>query len=273
MEIIILASKHDVYVEASSRVVAHIHKKPSSVLGLATGKTMLEIYKNLIADHKQGQVDFSAVKTVNLDEYLGLDSKDPLSFFSYMFQNFFRHVNVKKENILIPDSLPEDVETECEAYEEAIREMGGIDVQLLGIGRDGHIGFNEPSSSLQARTRVKTLTDETLRDNFGSTKGPRFAITMGIGTIMDAKEIILVASGEEKAKAISLMVEGPVTASCPASVLQLHPKVKVIIDFEAAYLLERKNYYMWVWEHKKEVEKPHLLYRKIRIPDSQKKND
>jgi len=273
VEIIILAAEKDVYAEASSRVVAHIHKKPSSVLGLATGKTMLEIYKNLIADHKQGQVDFSAVKTVNLDEYLGLDSKDPLSFFSYMFQNFFRHVNVKKENILIPDSLPEDVETECEAYEEAIREMGGIDVQLLGIGRDGHIGFNEPSSSLQARTRVKTLTDETLRDNFGSTKGPRFAITMGIGTIMDAKEIILVASGEEKAKAISLMVEGPVTASCPASVLQLHPKVKVIIDFEAAYLLERKNYYMWVWEHKKEVEKPHLLYRKIRIPDSQKKND
>ena len=273
MEIIILAAEKDVYAEASSRVVAHIHKKPSSVLGLATGKTMLEIYKNLIADHKQGQVDFSAVKTVNLDEYLGLDSKDPLSFFSYMFQNFFRHVNVKKENILIPDSLPEDVETECEAYEEAIRERGGIDVQLLGIGRDGHIGFNEPSSSLQARTRVKTLTDETLRDNFGSTKGPRFAITMGIGTIMDAKEIILVASGEEKAKAISLMVEGPVTASCPASVLQLHPKVKVIIDFEAAYLLERKNYYMWVWEHKKEVEKPHLLYRKIRIPDSQKKND
>ena len=266
MEIIIFTNERDVYGEASSRIVAWIHKKPDAVLGLATGKTMLGVYKKLIAEHEKGRVDFSAVTTVNLDEYLGLDSKDPLSFFSYMFQNFFQHVNVKKENILIPDSLPEDVETECEAYEKAIRERGGIDVQLLGIGRDGHIGFNEPSSSLQARTRVKTLTDETIRDNFGSTKGPRFAITMGIGTIMDAKEIILVATGEEKAQAISFMVEGPVTASCPASVLQLHPKVKVIIDFKAANLLERKDYYMWVWEHKKEVEKPHLLYRK-------KKND
>ncbi len=253
MEIIILAAEEDVYAEASARVVDWIHKKPNAVIGMATGKTMLGIYKNLIADHKQGRVDFSAVKTINLDEYLGLDPDDPLSFHSYMFQNFFQHVNVKIENILIPDSLPENVETECETYEQAIRERGGIDVQLLGIGRDGHIGFNEPSSSLKARTRVKTLTKETLKNNFGSTEGPRFAITMGIGTIMDAKEIILVAIGEEKAKAISHMVEGPVTASCPASVLQLHPKVKIIIDFEAAHLLERKEYYMWVWEHKKEV--------------------
>jgi glucosamine-6-phosphate deaminase len=262
VEIIILATKKDVYAEASSRVVGWIHKKPDTVLGLATGKTMLGIYKNLIADHKRGQVDFSAVKTVNLDEYLGMDREDPLSFHAYMVQNFFRYMNVKKENILIPDSLPEDVESECEAYEEAIRKRGGIDLQLLGIGRDGHIGFNEPSSSLQARTRVKTLTDETLKDNFGSTERPRFAITMGIGTIMDAKEIILVAVGKEKAKAVSCMVEGPVTASCPASALQLHPKVKVILDTEAAHLLERKDYYMWVWEHKKEVEKPHLLSRK-----------
>lgn len=262
MEIIILATEKDVYAEASSRVVDWIHKKPNAVLGLATGKTMLGIYKNLIAEYEQGRVDFSAVKTINLDEYLGLDPGDPLSFHSYMRKNFFRHVNIKKENILIPDPLPEDVERECEAYEEAIKERGGIDIQLLGIGRDGHIGFNEPSSSLQARTRVKTLTDETLRDNFGSTEGPRFAITMGIGTIMEAKEIILVAVGEEKAKAVSLMVEGPITASCPASVLQLHPKVRVILDRGAAHLLERKDYYMWVWEHKKEVEKPHLLYRK-----------
>jgi len=262
VEIIILTAKEDVFAEASSRVVDWIQKKPSAVLGLATGKTMLGIYKNLIAAHREGLVDFSSVKTINLDEYLGLDPDDPLSFHSYMVQNFFQHVNIKKENILIPNSLPEDVEAECEAYEDAIREGGGIDIQLLGIGRDGHIGFNEPSSSLQARTRVKTLTDETLKANFGSTEGPRFAITMGIGTIMDAREIILVAVGKEKAKAVSCMVEGSVTASCPASVLQLHPKVKVILDTEAAHLLERKEYYMWIWEHKKEVEKPHLLYRK-----------
>jgi glucosamine-6-phosphate deaminase len=181
-----------------------------------------------------------------------------------MFQNLFKFVNIKKQNILIPDPLPEDVERECEAYEEAIIERGGIDVQLLGIGRDGHIGFNEPSSSLMARTRVKTLTDETLKDNFGSTKGPRFAITMGIGTIMDAKEIILVAIGKEKAKAVSSMVEGPITSSCPASALQLHPRVKVILDNQSAHLLERKDYYMWVWEHKKEAEKPYLLSSKTR---------
>lgn len=259
MEIIILANREAVYEEASSRVVEWIRKKPSAVLGLATGKTMLGIYKNLIADHELGRVDFSAVKTINLDEYLGLDRADPLSFHSYMYQNFFKFVNIKKQNILIPDPLPEDVETECGAYEEAIKERGGIDVQLLGIGRDGHIGFNEPSSSLMARTRVKTLTDETLKDNFGSTEGPRFAITMGIGTILDAKEIILVAIGEEKAKAVSSMIEGPITSSCPASVLQLHPKVKVILDNQAANLLERKDYYLWVWEHKKEADKPHLL--------------
>jgi len=262
VEIIILAAAKDAYAEASSRVVDRIHNKPNAVLGLATGNTMLGIYKNLIAEYKQDRVDFSSVKTVNLDEYLGLDPGDPLSFHSYMHKNFFQHVNINKDNSLIPDPLSDNIERECEAYEEAIKERGGIDIQLLGIGRDGHIGFNEPSSSLQARTRVKTLTDETLKDNFGSREGPRFAITMGIGTIMDAKEIVLVAVGKKKAKAVSLMVEGPVTASCPASVLQLHPKVKIICDSEAAQLLERKEYYIWVWEHKKEVEKLHLLYRK-----------
>jgi glucosamine-6-phosphate deaminase len=262
VEIIILATEKDVYAEASSRIVDRIHKKPDAVLGLATGNTMLGIYDDLIAYHKQGQVDFSSVQTVNLDEYLGLEPGDPLSFHSYMHQNFFLHVNINKNNILIPESLPEDIDKECEAYEKAIKARGGIDIQLLGIGRDGHIGFNEPSSSLKARTRVKTLTDETLKDNFGSTEGPRFAITMGIGTIMEAKEIVLVAIGEKKAKAVSLMVEGPVTASCPASALQLHPKVKIICDSEAAQLLVRKEYYKWICEHKREVEKPHLLYRK-----------
>jgi glucosamine-6-phosphate deaminase len=262
VEIIILATEEDVYKEASSRVVDWICNKPNAVLGLATGKTMLGVYRNLIADHKNGRVDFFGVTTVNLDEYLGLHPEDPLSFHSYMFENFFQHVNVNRMNILIPDSMPEDVEAECEAYEQAIRNRGGIDFQLLGIGRDGHIGFNEPSSSLQAKTRVKTLTDETRKDNFGSAKGPRFAITMGIGTIMDAKEIILIAVGVEKAKAVSRMVEGPITASCPASVLQLHPRVKIIIDTEAAQFLERIDYYKWIWEHKKEVKKPYLLSQK-----------
>lgn len=262
MEVIILPNEKDVFREATARIVELIQRKPDAVLGLATGKTMLSLYQKLIVAYKEGKVDFSSVNTINLDEYLGIDPENPLSFHSYMRKNFFEHVNVPQGNILIPNPLPEDVEGECENFEQAIKNRGGIDLQILGIGRDGHIGFNEPSSSLQARTRVKTLTEETLRDNFGSTKGPRFAITMGIGTIMEAREIILLAIGDEKSKAISCMVEGPVTASCPASALQLHPKVKVIIDREAARLLKRKDYYIWVLEHKREVEKPHLLYRK-----------
>jgi glucosamine-6-phosphate deaminase len=262
VEIIILRNEKAVYAEASARIVDWVRKRPDVMIGLATGNTMIGIYENLIAEYKRSQLDFSSVKTVNLDEYLGLDPADSSSFHAYMHHHLFKHVNMDPNNILIPDPLPEDVEEECDAYEQTIKEKGGIDVQLLGIGRDGHIGFNEPSSSLSARTRVKTLTDETLKDNFGRNKGPRFAITMGIGTIMEAKEIILVAVGAEKARAVSSTVEGPVTASCPASVLQLHPKVKVILDTEAAHLLERKEYYRWVWKHKKEVEKPYLLYRK-----------
>jgi len=265
VEIIILPTEVEVYKEASERVVSLIDRKPAAVLGLATGRTMLGICRNLIEAHKKKRVDFSSVVSINLDEYLGLDPGDPLSYHFYMQENLFKHINIREENILIPNSLPDDVEEECENYEQSIKSKGGIDLQLLGIGRDGHIGFNEPSSSLKARTRIKTLTDETLRDNFGSTDGPRFAITMGIGTIMEAGEIVVVAVGEEKAEAISHMVEGPVTASCPASALQLHPKVKVIIDLDAAELLKRKDYYKWVWEHKQAVEKPQLLYRKKRF--------
>lgn len=264
MEIIILPSNMKVYREAAERIISLVNRQPDAVLGLATGRTMLGVYEALLDAYRKKRVDFSSVVTVNLDEYLGLPPEDPRSFHHYMHEHFFNRVNIKQENRLMPDPLPEDVEKECKDYEEAVKKRGGIDLQLLGIGKDGHIGFNEPSSSLQARTRVKTLTDETLKDNFGSTDGPRFAITLGIGTIMEATEIVLVAVGGEKANAISRAVEGPVTASCPASALQLHPVAKVIIDKDAARLLKRKDYYMWVWEHKKRAEKPHLLYKKKR---------
>jgi glucosamine-6-phosphate deaminase len=264
VEIIILPSKEKVSKEAAKRIISLVNRQHDAVLGLATGRTMLGVYQVLKDAYRKGSVDFSSVVTINLDEYLGLYPEDPRSFHRYMQEHFFSHVNIKKENQLIPNPLPEDVEKECENYEESIKKRGGINLQLLGIGKDGHIGFNEPSSSLQARTRVKTLTDETLKDNFGNTDGPRFAITLGIGTIMEAKEIVLVAVGNEKADAISRAVEGPVTASCPASALQLHPIAKVIIDKDAARLLKRKDYYMWVWEHKRQVEKPHLLYKKKR---------
>lgn len=254
MEIIILANPKYVYLEVARRIDAQIQKKADAVLGLATGKTMQGVYQSLVATAKNTKTDFSQVSTFNLDEYLGIHPDDPLTFHAYMQDNLFQFINIKKENIHIPKTLPQDIEAECLRYENLIKDHGGIDLQLLGIGREGHIGFNEPSSSLQARTRVKTLTEVTRKDNFGNVDGPRFAITMGIGTIMEAKEIILVATGPEKARIIATAIEGPVTASCPASILQFHPKAKIIIDTEASNLLQRRDYYLWVYAHKKEAE-------------------
>ncbi len=255
MEIIILKGYEEVVEEVSKRIISLVRAKPDAVLGLATGNTMVGVYKKLVSAYKEGIVDFSLVQTFNLDEYLGILPTDPQSFRFYMEENFFKHVNIPEENIHIPSSIPDDVEDECMRYEALIKEKGGIDLQLLGIGRNGHIGFNEPSSSLGSRTRAKTLTEETIKANFPDGKGPRFAITMGIATIMEAKEIILVAVGKEKAEAIRDAVEGPVSASCPASILQMHPKVTFIIDEESASLLKRKDYYIWVRKHKGEVEK------------------
>jgi len=254
MEIIILSDPEAVFRESARRIANRVARKPTAVLGLATGRTMLGIYSELVRAYRAGQVRFSHVTTFNLDEYLGLPSQDPRTFRSYMWEHFFGSVDIEDKRIHIPDSQPENIAIECDRYEALIREQGRIDIQLLGIGRDGHIGFNEPSSSLQARTRVKTLTEETLRDNFGREPGPRFAITMGIGTILEAREIILAVTGEHKAEPLSLAVEGPLTASCPASALQLHPCAKVICDRKAAGKLKRRDYYEWVWRHKHEAE-------------------
>lgn len=265
MEIIILPGYQEVNREVTRRILSLIQKNPSAVLGMATGRTMLGIYRELISAYQKRKIDFSRVTTFNLDEYIGFDHDDPTTFHSYMRRNLFDHLNISPANTHIPPSCPEDLHSACQEYERRLRESGGIDLQLLGIGREGHIGFNEPSSSLQARTRVKTLTEITLRDNFDHSKGPRFAITMGIGTIMEAHEIILVALGGEKADAVACTVEGPVSAMCPASVLQLHPRVKIIIDEEAAGDLEKQDYYKWVWKHK------HLVDEILKNPDSTSK--
>ena len=241
--------------EAASRVAADLvagvmREKPNAVLGLATGRTPLRLYQDLI-DRK---LDWRQVRTFNLDEYVGLSPDHPESFHSVMWANLFRHVNIDRANVHLPDGQTRDIPAHCAAYEAAIRAAGGIDIQVLGIGTDGHIGFNEPMSSLASRTRIKTLTGQTRRDNAaafgGEAKVPRHVITMGIGTIMDARQIVLVAFGEGKARAIAAAVEGPVAAITPASALQLHPVVKVCIDENAARLLQRADYYRWVYENK-----------------------
>ena len=257
MEIIIKEDYHHICEEAVGIIHQAWKRKNNLVLGLPTGSTPLGVYRGLIALFKKGEIDFCRVVTFNLDEYLGLKENHPQSFAYYMKKNLFQHINIKKENIFRLSGTPESIDDHCREYEEKIRSYGGIDIQILGIGRNGHIGFNEPSSSLSSRTRVKTLTLETIKANsslFEDEEGiPRFCLTMGIGTIMEAKMILLLASGQEKSEAIKKSVEGPITASVPGSILQLHPQAKIIIDHEAASLLSRKDYYMWVYKNKERV--------------------
>jgi len=250
MEIIIQPTV-EAATEVAARIIARqLCEKPDSVLGLATGSTPLRLYQILIGMN----LDWSRVVTFNLDEYIGLPREHSESYHSFMWENLFRHVNIKKENVHIPDGNAPDVPAFCAAYEQSIRAAGGIDLQLLGIGTDGHIGFNEPTSSLASRTRIKTLTPQTRRDNarfFGSEdQVPVHVITMGIGTIMEARQNLLLAFGENKANAIAGAVEGPITSINPASVLQLHPVAKLCLDEPASSKLQRADYYRWVYDNK-----------------------
>ncbi|MGQ9801125.1 MAG: glucosamine-6-phosphate deaminase [Candidatus Saccharicenans sp.] len=250
--------------EQASRLAARLFRKlilekPNPVLGLATGKTPLQLYKYLVQMHREEGLDFSRVVTFNLDEYVGLPPDHPASFHRFMWDNLFSQVNIKPENVHIPDGLASDLQACCERYEQEIKKAGGIDIQLLGLGTNGHIGFNEPSSSLSSRTRLKTLTEQTRKNNAsffgGEDKVPYHAITMGIGTILEARTCLLLAFGQKKARAIALAVEGPVTAMVPASALQLHPRTIIILDREAASELKHLDYYRWVYEHKPEWQK------------------
>jgi len=250
MEIIIQPTTEAATGVAARIISRHLREKPESVLGLATGSTPLRLYQVLV----DMQLDWSRVTTFNLDEYVGLPREHPESYHSFMWKNLFSQVNINPDNIHIPDGNAADIPAFCAAYENRIRAAGGIDIQLLGIGSDGHIGFNEPTSSLASRTRIKTLTPQTRRDNarFFDSEGdvPCHVITMGIGTIMEARQNLLLAFGETKASAVAGMVEGPVTAQNPASALQLHPVVKVCLDPPAASQLKRADYYHWVYQNK-----------------------
>ncbi len=229
---------------AGARIVAEVvRRKPNAVLGLATGHTPLELYGELIRMHREEGLDFSRVTTFNLDEYRDLPPGHPASYHAYMEKNLFRHINVPGQNIHIPDGRAEDVPAFCEVFEESIRKAGGVDLQILGVGTNGHIGFNEPSSDFRSRTHLARLTESTRRDNAfafeNSETTPPHAITMGLGTIMDSRSILFLALGERKAQIVADAVEGPVTEMVPASVLQGHPDVTVILDEPAASRLRR----------------------------------
>jgi glucosamine-6-phosphate deaminase len=238
----------------AARVVANaVRRNPALRLGLATGSTVVGMYQELVRLHRDEKLDFSRVVTFNLDEYLGLPPNHTQSFHHFMQRNFFAHVNVTPGNIHIPDGATKgNYQQYCASYEETIRNAGGIDLQLLGIGRNGHVGFNEPTSSLGSRTRLKVLSKETIEDNrkfFASEEEiPQCAITMGIGTILEAKRILLLASGSSKATSIAQAIEGPVTASVTASALQLHPDVTFIVDPQAGAQLKHHDYYARVLE-------------------------
>ena len=238
MEIIITQTAEEAGQLGARMVAAQIQKKADSVLGLATGSTPLVLYRQLISLYREKRVDFSRTSSFNLDEYVGLPPSHPSSYNSYMWKNLFGHINIRPHRIHLPDGMAPDICEHCRHYEGAIKSAGGIDIQILGIGTDGHIGFNEPSSSLASRTRIKTLTEETRRDNaphFESEEQvPHHVITMGVGTILESRTCLMLAFGQAKAEAVRDMIEGPVTSSVPASALQLHPQTIVIVDEEAA---------------------------------------
>ncbi|MEI7808193.1 MAG: glucosamine-6-phosphate deaminase [Verrucomicrobiota bacterium] len=220
-----------------------IRQKPAAVLGMATGSTPLALYRELVAL----KLNWRKVKTFNLDEYVGISPQHPQSYHHFMWENLFGQVNIDKKNVHIPDGQAADFETSCRQYEQQIKDAGGIDLQLLGIGRDGHIAFNEPGSSLGSRTRVKTLTRETIHDNArffgGNDQVPRLAITMGVGTILESRRCLLLAIGSSKAWTVRSTIEGPVTAQVTASALQMHQDVIVVLDEQAAAWLTRRAYY------------------------------
>src|SRR5436309_5899054 len=254
MEVIVQRTPEEMSRAAAREVANVLNAKPNAVLGMATGSTPLGLYQELVRLHRRGELDFSHVTTFNLDEYVGLPITHPQSYHQFMHENFFRHVNIPAQNIHIPSGTTTNYPSFCAWYEQRIREAGGIDLQILGIGSDGHIAFNEPGSSLSSRTRLKTLAKQTIDDNarFFEHRDdvPIYAITMGVGTILDARKLVLVASGKHKAKAIAQAVEGPVTSMVTASALQLHRDAIVITDQEAAAGLTMRDYYEFIYAAK-----------------------
>ena len=235
-----------------------LRANPNLVLGLATGRTMELVYAYLVKAYREEKLDFSLCRTFNLDEYVGLGSSDRHSYRHYMNHHLFNQVNIDIRNTYLPDGTANDLDAECAHYEALIQRFGGIDLQLLGIGRAGHLGFNEPLSALRSRTRVKALSPATLAQNAPlfdePDRMPRRALTMGVGTILECRRCLLLASGEEKAEIVAAAVEGPITAMISATALQLHPRCTVVVDEAAAGKLKGAEYYRWIFQNEPEWE-------------------
>jgi len=250
MEIIISKTYEEMSKAAARAVARLLNSKPNAVLGLPTGSTPVGVYKELARMHKNEGLDFSRVTTFNMDEYVGLGKDHPQSYHYFMHENLFKHINIPPQNIYIPSGTKANSTAFCAWYEQRIKECGGIDMQLAGIGSDGHIAFNEPGSSLGSRTRIKTLARPTIEDNarfFEKIEDvPIYGITMGVGTILEARKILFLASGAGKADAVAKAIEGPVTSMITASALQLHPDVTAYLDSAAAGKLEMREYYEWI---------------------------
>jgi len=257
MEVIITPDRDKAALLTARIVAKELRAKPNLVLGLATGRTMERVYAYLAHFHQQEGLDFSRCHTFNLDEYIGIPAGHEGTYRQYMDQHLFQKVNIPLEHTHLPDGAAPDLGAECLRYESRIRELGGIDLQLLGIGIDGHIGFNEPLSALLSRTREKALTPATLAQNaemFGGdvARVPRRAITMGVGTILDCGRCLLLATGSTKAAVLAQAVEGPITSMVTASALQLHPRCQVVVDEEASTALRGQEYYRWIFANEPE---------------------
>lgn len=237
MRILKVKNYDEMSKKAAAVIAAQIVAKPDSVLGLATGSTPIGTYQYLVKKYQERELDFSGIKTANLDEYKGLTKENDQSYYYFMNTNLFQHVNVDMNNTNIPNGMAEDADAECSRYEEVIKELGGVDLQLLGLGHDGHIGFNEPEDHFAKQTHCVDLTEMTIEANkrfFASADDvPKQAFTMGIGTIMRAKKVLMIVSGKDKAAILKEALYGPVTPQVPASILQFHPDAIVIADEDA----------------------------------------
>ena len=267
--IVIIGQNAEVIAERAVRYVVKLVKSNSSaILGLATGSTPIKMYEKLIEIAKADAISFQNITTFNLDEYIGIEPGHPQSYRYFMEHHLFRHLDIPREQTFLPDCSGETNPFErAKEYDEQIIKAGGIDLQILGIGSNGHIGFNEPTSSLSSRTRIKTLTRQTIQDNSRFFKQDEFqpsqALTMGIGTIMESRQILILATGKNKASAVKTAIEGAVSAMCPASALQYHQNIIFLVDEDAASELELADYYKHVDELAQQVETK--FYRGVQI--------